>query len=179
MKVIWYINEPSRVCEVLPNCKFMSYDHFAELNECTSGIITKYCESNDGCTFYDRSNNRFLVLYNSSIKIPGRIRWTQAHELGHIVCEHFEILKSCASSECSDCNSLYRDLEDEADYFASNFLAPFPMFKIKGVRSPEDIQFYFGLSHEASKYRYEKYLSWDEESGTEQWKSGIGKTVFC
>ena len=52
------------------------------------------------------------------------------------------------------------EYEAEADYFAATLLAPFPLFKLLNIQSAIDIQNIFGLSSEASLYRYKQYIKW-------------------
>jgi len=60
--------------------------------------------------------------------------------------------------------------EHEADCFTALFLAPFPLFELLGISSPEDIENRFGLSKLASKNRYTEYL---------EWKDKHYKTAYC
>ena len=69
----------------------MTYNKFAELNQCPLQEVLALCESESGCTHYDVGKNRYLVLFNSSTQnhnVLGRIRWTLAHELGHVTLNH-------------------------------------------------------------------------------------------
>ena len=58
---------------------------------------------------YNISNDKKIILYNSEISSKGRILWSKAHELGHIVLGH----------EMQD-----KIDEIEADTFASQLLLP-------------------------------------------------------
>ena len=79
------------IIEYLPNCKYMSYQDFAKINNCSINDVIQLCESKSGCTHYDIINNRYLILSNQSLNDNnniGRQRWTCGHEIGHTVCEH-------------------------------------------------------------------------------------------
>lgn len=160
---------PIDPCDFVPSEKqirFVSYQQFSlDIGIPLSDLIS-VCESSVGCTFYDREKCRYLTLYNIDTvqTVPGRIRWTKAHELGHIVLGHFDQL-SCDSS----CRLDDRDLESEADYFAAVLLCPMPLFKTFGISSPGEIQTQFGLSKEASINRWNDYL---------KWQHGHKKTAF-
>ena len=39
----------------------------------------------DGALFANEAKDRWMLLYNNGLKSPGRIRFTQAHELGHYI----------------------------------------------------------------------------------------------
>ncbi len=72
---------------------------------------------------YLTSKGRYIIIYDDAIFSQGRIIWTIAHEIGHIVLKHLinfdqtETHKGLTESE----NEI---LEKEADAFASEFLAP-------------------------------------------------------
>lgn len=151
---------PIEPCEFAPankQIRFVSYQQFSSDIGIPLLDLISTCESSVGCTFYDHAKCRYLILYNISTAqtVPGRIRWTKAHELGHIVLGHFDQL-SCDSS----CRLNDKDLESEADYFAATLLCPMPLFKIFDISSPVQIQSQFGLSKEASINRWNDYLKW-------------------
>lgn len=64
--------------------------------------------SDEGMSCYGCDSKRFLIVYNDS-KIKTRIRFTIAHEIGHIVLGHKE------SNE---------ETESEANFFARQLLVP-------------------------------------------------------
>lgn len=83
--------DPRLFFEQMDNCKIMTYNKFAELNQCPLQEVFALCESKSGCTHYDVGKNRYLILFNSSREnhnVLGRIRWTLAHELGHVTLNH-------------------------------------------------------------------------------------------
>ncbi|MCK9324464.1 MAG: ImmA/IrrE family metallo-endopeptidase [Bacteroidales bacterium] len=45
-------------------------------------------EVNDGLTIFNEKNSRYFVFINHNNN-NGRLNWTLAHELGHIVLDHF------------------------------------------------------------------------------------------
>lgn len=139
------------------NCRYQSYRHFAELNRCTITDVIRLCESKSGCTQYDIVNKRYLVLVNES-ENPGRVRWTSAHELGHILCGHFVDALSNSDFQNSFSLSSNPDFETEADVFASAVLSPLPLFDLLDIRSRESAQAMFGLSSEASGFAWDRYV---------------------
>ena len=64
--------------------------------------------SQDGMSCYVADSRSYLILYNDEMD-SNRIRFTIAHEIGHIVLGH--------ESSCEE-------TESEADYFARNLLVP-------------------------------------------------------
>lgn len=64
--------------------------------------------------FYESKSNTYLIIYNEK-KIAKRIYFSLAHELGHILMNHFSY---------SENEKNYYIMEGEANTFAGNFLAP-------------------------------------------------------
>lgn len=46
----------------LPNCRALTYQEFATINQCTVRDVIILCESKSGCTHYDIANDRYLIL---------------------------------------------------------------------------------------------------------------------
>lgn len=164
------------VISYLPNCRYMSYQDFAKINECTIDDVIQICESKSGCTHYDIMQNRYLILCNQSTQDNnniGRQRWTCGHEIGHVVCKHHAISAYEKLSENSLLQIDNAEYEMEADYFAATILAPFPLFKLLGIESAIDIQNTFGLSTEASIYRYKQYVKWLRTRVKTSWENDM------
>jgi Zn-dependent peptidase ImmA (M78 family) len=72
-------------------------------------------KSEDAFTVYppDFNPNRTVIFYNDEIRDRERIRFTLAHELGHLILMHPDIY-----------DEVY---EHEADIFANYFLVPAPL----------------------------------------------------
>lgn len=160
------------IVHLIPNCRILSYQDFADLNHCSVQDIVALCNSPFGCTHYDVAQDRYLILYNHSHTANnnyGRQRWTCAHEIGHILCRH-HLMEACKNVDFSTPSLEY---EREADFFAATLLAPFPLFKLVRVRSVMDIQNIFGLSCEASLYQYKKYLKWLDSKIKTAWENDI------
>lgn len=164
----------NQVFSLIPNCKFMSYQRFAQINNCTIDDVITLCQSKSGCTHYDVSDDRYLVLLNLSPDINyGRKRWTSAHEFGHIMCQHHLIsaLDKIAENSFSQINN--PEYENEADYFAATLLAPFPLYRILGIKSEKDVKRVFGLSAEAAANRYIEYKIWLKSHRKTAWENDI------
>lgn len=85
-----------------------------------------------------------IAAYNSSQPYT-RIRFSLMHELAHIVVE----------------KAIGRNItEGEADFFASNILAPRMAIHYSKCRNASDVSRFFGMSKEAAEYAYENYISW-------------------
>lgn len=78
----------------------------------------------------DNDQRQWTILYNSAIHVPGRIRFTIAHELGHYILhrqssEEFE----CSQEDMLNWESEEKRIESEADVFASYLLMPIDDFR--------------------------------------------------
>lgn len=91
--------------------------------------------SEDACLIDD-------TLYYIEHSVYGRIKFSIAHELGHIF--------------------LNTDSEDDADNFASHFLAPRILIHKYRCNTAEQIHEIFGLSYEASNRALMDYPNWYE-----------------
>ena len=91
-----------------------------------------YIKISDGRSFYDPTHNIYMIVYDSSKKSQ-RIRFTLAHELGHILLGHLKNeLTQIDRGGIS--NSLYQNFENEADTFAGNLLAP-PILILEKIKN--------------------------------------------
>jgi Zn-dependent peptidase ImmA (M78 family) len=85
----------------------------------------------EGCLISNDAKTNWFILYNNSMRSPGRVRFTQAHELGHYILHRFQR----DSFECQTAADMYnlstedKDIESEADEFASYLLMPFDDFR--------------------------------------------------
>jgi hypothetical protein len=71
----------------------------------------------------------WALVYNNAITSPGRIRFTLAHELGHYLCHR----QQSGEFNCSEADTLHwdspeRQMENQANQFASYLLMPRPDF---------------------------------------------------
>ena len=92
---------------------------------------------------------RYVIVYDDTVRSPERIRFSIFHEFGHILLDHFKNwnLKELALDQA-------RVLEDEANTFARNILCPPPILdlirgKVRDAKWPA----LFCLSERAWKAR--------------------------
>jgi hypothetical protein len=73
---------------------------------------------------------QWALLYNEELSSPGRIRFTQAHELGHFLVHRLQQDEfHCSQSEVGGFQSERKQMEAEADEFASTLLMPVKQFR--------------------------------------------------
>lgn len=99
------------------------------------------------CFYYseDAFTLKKIVYYNDK-KIPSRILFSLAHEIGHIALKHEEPRTQLH--------------EDESDCFASYFLAPRMAIHYSRCKNHVQVSKQFGLSVEASQYAFDDYRRW-------------------
>jgi Zn-dependent peptidase ImmA (M78 family) len=84
----------------------------------------------DGCLSYLGDDHGWALLYNNTIGSRGRIRFTQAHELGHYVLHRkFQQDFQCTDRDMDDWQADGHQIEPEADNFAANLLMPLDDFR--------------------------------------------------
>lgn len=158
--------EPRFIVNRLYKCRYISYARLAKESGKTINDIIDAFRSQDGCTHYDLRNDRYLISINETGRSKARIRWTIAHELGHISAGHFVELANQGIFEIP--TDGYQFMEEEADYFAASLLAPLPAIKAAHIENPDEIRKLFGLSSIASNYRLSEYrLHSNEVSSTD------------
>lgn len=155
--------QPKEVVKLIPNCRYMTYQQFADMNQCSLKFVRQICQSDSGCCHYDSTNDRYLIIYNDSysfLNSLGRQRWTFAHEIGHIVLGHFSIAAQEQFAE--DRYDPYYDniFEHEADFFASTLLSPLALFPVLNIQTANDAKWRLGLSKTASENRFHAYERW-------------------
>lgn len=117
----------------------------------------------EGALYGTENNQRveWAIVYNSAIKVPGRIRFTVAHELGHYILHRL----SRKAFECSQEDMLHwespeRQVEAEADAFASALLMPIDSFRAQIGHEIVDLELldacakHFGVSLTAAVLKW-------------------------
>ncbi len=85
------------------------------------------------------------IYYNDNLA-KSRIRFSIAHEIGHIILDHGDYLNP--------------NKEIEANYFASNLLAPRMAIHYAKCKNQNDVVKIFYLSQEAAQYAFNDYKRW-------------------
>ncbi|MCR2013755.1 ImmA/IrrE family metallo-endopeptidase, partial [Bacillus cereus] len=98
--------------------------------------------------------------------VPERIRWTLAHELGHVLLEHHKISDKTKIFRSTLSDNEYSWMEAEAYRLASLLLANPIILDRLNINSEADIKRYCNISLEASTYRYKSLLKWQKNRYT-------------
>lgn len=104
----------------------------------------------DGMLAANKSRSKWLILYNSATASEGRKRFTIAHEFGHyLLHRHQQDRFECGGDDIETGDNNERDIEVEADSFASTLLMPLDDFRRQVDR--QSISFDL-LGHCADRY---------------------------
>ena len=104
----------------------------------------------DGLLKANKARSKWLILYNSATPSEGRKRFTIAHEFGHyILHRHQQNLFECGGDDIETGDNNDRDIEAEADLFASTLLMPLDDFRRQVDGQPISFDL---LGHCADRY---------------------------
>lgn len=120
-----------------------------ELNVSISDVIEAF-KTQDGSTFFNGRN--YTISYNDT-HIPSRIYFTKLHEIGHIYLNHFIDFDETVIKRNSMTDKEYKVLENEANCFARNVIAPAIIVSELNLNTPKKISNYFGITESAAKTR--------------------------
>lgn len=107
------------------------------------------------------AHERWALLYNESLRSEGRVRFTQAHELGHFLVHRLKQQEfHCSQAEVGGYEADRKQMEAEADNFASTLLMPIQQFRASLHGQPVDLDLLsaastkFGVSLTAAALRW-------------------------
>jgi uncharacterized protein (DUF952 family) len=104
----------------------------------------------EGALFPDEERMRWLLLYNNTLSSTGRVRFTQAHELGHYIIHRTsrDAFQCSTAADMRNWSLDDQDIESQADEFASYLLMPLDDFR-QQVNVDVDLNI---LAHCADRY---------------------------
>ena len=98
----------------------------------------------------NKARSKWLILYNSAVRSEGRKRFTIAHEFGHyLLHRHQQDRFACGDADIETGDRTERDIEAEADLFASTLLMPLDDFRRQVGGQPVSFDL---LGHCADRY---------------------------
>lgn len=114
---------------------------YQQLNQ-QNPLILEFCDGYSSEAFIDGNNK--IVAYNEKKNFQ-RVRFSLMHELGHIVLNH---------------RGEQKIYEQEANFFASNILAPRMVIHYANCKNAQDVSTLFQLSLQASDIAFNDYRKW-------------------
>lgn len=139
-----------KLSKLFPNLKIKTYSWFGKKRGMTYEEVCDFANSNEGCCYYEKLKDRYLILYNETVENKGRIRWTIAHELGHFMLKHNEVSNRSVVGRSNLSNEEYDVYEKEANCFARTLLAPPTVIVNLGRITVEDISYLCEVSFNAA-----------------------------
>jgi Predicted Zn peptidase len=132
-----------------PNIELMTYQEF-DNEEMNSGFLARTISS-DAFTM-QVGTNEYIIVYNDDTfeNLSQRIRFSLAHELGHIHLDHFQFGESILARGHFGINDKqYSYFEKEADLFANKLLAP--SYLVPNEWEPKLVANVFDISSSSAK----------------------------
>ena len=126
----------------------------------------------------------WAIIYNQAICSPGRIRFTLAHELGHyLLHRQLQEAFNCSEADLLHWDSAERQMEGEADLFASYLLMPIDDFRQQVAGATIDLDVLGGCAEHYGVSLTAAILKWLEftperamlvmsRNGVVQWARG-------
>lgn len=144
---------PVNVIDIIKkNCWGLTkYSEIMKELHCDRETVIRCLQSKDGFTLLD--NDNYSIAYNDDEVLGNRIRFTLMHEIGHIYLNHLKDFEATKLLRNSLTNAENRILENEANSFARNVLAPTFMIQQLKDKSLQNISITFGISIAAAKTR--------------------------
>lgn len=138
----------------------ITYSELARETNLTIDQIIETVQSEDGYTIWDGTN--YTIAYNDKVTPPNRIRFTLMHEIGHIYLNHLIDFDETILNRSKLTYEKYRILENEANAFARNTLAPAIIVNriktLKGNLSVQLLMNIFQITQKAAKTRLDLLL---------------------
>lgn len=109
-----------------------------------------------------RGSDDYLIVYDERVDNSQRIRWTLAHEIGHIVLGHLVQFDATALNRRGLMPAEHGVLEVEAHWFASELLAPKTIIRRFDFKdNPQGIGLICDISKDAAKKRLKDITNMD------------------
>lgn len=103
----------------------------------------------EGALAPGEGRRNWMLLYNDRLTSQGRIRFTQAHELGHYILHRMRMdSPGCTEMDMLDWSEDEANFEAQADTFASMLLMPLDDFRMQVTGTPD----FDMLGHCADRY---------------------------
>lgn len=134
--------------------------------------LTDFMEETDGFAMFFDGKHR--IFYDDS-KTRGRIRFTLAHELGHILCDPaFKQMQSEDIIKSAGTKADALSVETQANMFAVRLLAPACVLHELGLATAQDIARVCDLSLPAAEFRLRRHLALEERNRQLKSRQGQG-----
>ncbi|MEX3787341.1 ImmA/IrrE family metallo-endopeptidase [Paraburkholderia sp. BR14374] len=113
-------------------------------------VVGEDMDDFEGMLAANKARSKWLIVYNSAVRSEGRKRFTVAHEFAHyLLHRHQQDRFECGTDDIETGDNNGRDIEAEADVFASTLLMPLDDFRRQVDGQPVSFDL---LGHCADRY---------------------------
>ncbi|ARK96144.1 ImmA/IrrE family metallo-endopeptidase [Burkholderia pseudomallei] len=113
-------------------------------------VVGEDMDDFEGMLAANKARSKWLIVYNSAVRSEGRKRFTVAHEFAHyLMHRHQQDRFECGNDDIETGDNNGRDIEAEADIFASTLLMPLDDFRRQVDGQPVSFDL---LAHCADRY---------------------------
>jgi len=153
--------EPLKIIKHFPNWHLQGWREL-HVNTVEKDPLNIDKEKAEAKTVKLRGSDEYLIVYDERVDNRQRIRWTLAHEIGHIVMGHLVHFDATALNRRGLTQEEYGVLEVEAHCFASDLLAPKTIIRRFGFRNdPKSIALTCDISIDAAERRLKEIKRMD------------------
>ena len=142
---------PVNLNQILRTLKIRAYPYQGNEHPIYELGLKRICEQTSGLTFFRK--NEPIILYDGS-NSPARVRFTVAHEIGHIVLGHVQPGEFTIQNR--DPHPKDSPIEQASNRFAVDLLAPACVLWGLGLHKPEDIADTCAISIASANFRAER-----------------------
>ena len=159
--------DPEKIIAQFPNWHVQGWLD-AQINKNLGDFLYLDRDGAEARTVIERGTSDFIIAYDERVGNQQRIRWTLAHEIGHIVLGHLVHFEATALNRRGLTEKQYGALEVEAHWFAAELLSP--KIVIKHFNCHDNIGLICDISYEAVEKRLEQLKRAERE---------YPKAAFC
>lgn len=165
---------PVKISKVLTDLNIALYTYQNNYAEIADLGLEKLTKTSDGFTVVRR--NQYVVFYDNT-QLPARIRFTLAHELGHIILESGFSRTSSGieyTTRNNEPNKKDNPEETAANMFAARLLAPSCVLHELKLFTVEEIMQYCSISKAAAEFKLERMLLLEKRNARFLQEKGYG-----
>lgn len=136
------------------NIELDTYSNYATFkNKSIEYVAGELFKSKFGAAVYIDGLELYIIFVNDTNQSVGRQNWTIAHELGHILLDHYKIMNDEILQRGRISKTRYLMLEKQADYFAKILLCnPFVLYACQ-LKDATAIKNICNISNQAARNR--------------------------
>ena len=120
-------------------------------------LVDPQAKQGDGISL--KTGGQYYIVFNDEIQHAGRIRFTLAHEIGHILLGHVENITFYRNSEM---DSDTDEREVQANIFARDLLMPATVLSALNLNTSAEISLLCNVSMQSAEIRAKRLVELDQ-----------------